>query len=156
MSSQQFLLPATGQGILPGLIKRDANHVGLCGVNTPGGAVLGCPVEIDLTNVNTGTTVTIASPLIVEDEATFQQAASVTGSLTVGNQLTVNGNTTFNANVVLNAPAGVSVNHLCLTPGNLIGICSSSMRYKTNITPYVGNLDAVNRLNPVALNWKEG
>lgn len=38
---------------------------------------------------------------------------------------------------------------------NEIATCSSSIRYKTDIQPFVSGLDLLNRLRPVAFTWKE-
>jgi hypothetical protein len=38
--------------------------------------------------------------------------------------------------------------------GLLIAVCSSSLRYKTNLNPYIGGLDVVRRLQPISFNWK--
>jgi hypothetical protein len=45
---------------------------------------------------------------------------------------------------------------LCLNLDLQISFCSSSLRYKTNIVPFVGGLDVVDRLRPIAFNWKGG
>jgi hypothetical protein len=47
-------------------------------------------------------------------------------------------------------------NHLCRNAFNEISVCSSSLRYKTNINPFGLGLSLVNRLSPIAFNWKQG
>jgi len=37
-----------------------------------------------------------------------------------------------------------------------IATCSSSLRYKTNIQPFVGGLAVINRLRPITFDWKQG
>src|SRR5262249_50291444 len=37
-----------------------------------------------------------------------------------------------------------------------IGTCPSSLRYKTDVRPFLGGLDIVNRLRPIAFTWKKG
>ena len=45
---------------------------------------------------------------------------------------------------------------LCRNTSSEIAFCnSSSLRYKKNITPFVGGLDIVNRLRPISFNWKQ-
>jgi hypothetical protein len=55
--------------------------------------------------------------------------------------------------------------HLCWkvapdhTPGLLLTTCTtsqSSLRYKTDLHPFLGGLNIVNRLNPVNFEWKNG
>lgn len=38
--------------------------------------------------------------------------------------------------------------------GNRLANCSSSIRYKTNVVPFSGGLDFIDRLRPVSYNWK--
>jgi hypothetical protein len=52
------------------------------------------------------------------------------------------------------APSGF--NPVCFTFSQLIGSCSSSLRYKTNIAPFYSGLSLVNRLRPITFDWKEG
>ena len=33
--------------------------------------------------------------------------------------------------------------------------CNSSLRFKTNVHPFVGGLDIIRRLHPINFNWKE-
>jgi hypothetical protein len=35
-----------------------------------------------------------------------------------------------------------------------LSICSSSLRYKTDLHPFTGGLDVVNRLHPITFKWK--
>src|SRR6266568_2629224 len=39
---------------------------------------------------------------------------------------------------------------------NEIATCSSSLRYKTNLAPYRGGMDVINRLRPITFDWKLG
>jgi hypothetical protein len=86
-------------------------------------------------------------------------------------------------NTYINSPPGGTIifregngpNRLEIRPGGTIGIgvldggggqalcrnglaaisaCSSSLRYKTEIKPYAGGLQLINRLQPVSFNWK--
>jgi hypothetical protein len=41
------------------------------------------------------------------------------------------------------------------TVTNRVGLCSSSLRYKSNIGGYSGGLDTVRRLRPITFDWKE-
>jgi endosialidase-like protein len=43
---------------------------------------------------------------------------------------------------------------LCRNPSFTIALCSSSLRYKTDLHPFVGGLNLVNRLHPITFKWK--
>jgi trimeric autotransporter adhesin len=43
---------------------------------------------------------------------------------------------------------------LCLNSSNRVGSCSSSLRYKTGIQPFISGLDVINRLHPITFTWK--
>ena len=45
---------------------------------------------------------------------------------------------------------------LCRNGSNEISGCSSSIRYKENITPFTPGLDLIRRLRPVSFRWKTG
>lgn len=45
---------------------------------------------------------------------------------------------------------------LCLNGSNRLAPCSSSLRYKTNLQPFTGGLEIINRLRPVTFTWLDG
>jgi hypothetical protein len=45
---------------------------------------------------------------------------------------------------------------LCRNASDQIATCSSSARYKSNVTPFRGGLEILSRLRPVSFNWKDG
>ncbi|MCA1814999.1 MAG: tail fiber domain-containing protein [Acidobacteria bacterium] len=45
---------------------------------------------------------------------------------------------------------------LCRNTNSEIAFCSSSLRYKTDVTPFLGGLGIVNRLRPITYTWKLG
>jgi hypothetical protein len=51
---------------------------------------------------------------------------------------------------------GPATTNLCFNSANRIGICSSSLRYKTAVQPFMGGLDIVRRLRPITFNWIDG
>ncbi len=155
MNSQRFNLPAAGGGVIPFFGKRDATHIGLCGGDMAG-VFLGCVLEADLTDPKNGTTLTIMAPLIAEDDVTIDDNATINGSAIIGNDLTVTNHATFNANVVINSITAQGTNHLCLAPGNIVGGCGSSLRFKNNVAPFKGSLDVIDRLKPISFTWKNG
>ncbi len=44
----------------------------------------------------------------------------------------------------------------CRRLDNVISTCSSSLRYKTDLSSFVGGMDVVNRLRPITFKWKSG
>jgi hypothetical protein len=46
--------------------------------------------------------------------------------------------------------------NLCRNANHQISTCSSSLRYKTDLSPFRGGLNLVNRLNPISFTWKDG
>ena len=42
-----------------------------------------------------------------------------------------------------------------LDAAQAIATCSSSLRDKTDVRPFAGGMDIVNRLRPISFNWKE-
>jgi hypothetical protein len=106
-----------------------------------------------------------------------------TGSFTSTNGMTVNSGATFNSPVVFNniftgtgvtfngtsqingdvtvfgritfgfLPAGTSP--VCFAPGFTIAACGSSLRYKTDLAPYIGGLEIIDRLKPITFTWKQ-
>jgi hypothetical protein len=53
-------------------------------------------------------------------------------------------------------PVGGGGNSLCINGGNQISLCSSSIRYKTNIATLHTGLGLIDRLRPVTFDWKQG
>ncbi len=47
-----------------------------------------------------------------------------------------------------------STGPLCLNSSNRVGQCSSSLRYKTAVQPFLGGLNIINRLRPISFTWK--
>jgi len=45
---------------------------------------------------------------------------------------------------------------LCRNASYQIATCSSSLRYKTNITQFFGGLNVIRQLRPIAFEWKDG
>ena len=43
---------------------------------------------------------------------------------------------------------------LCLNSANRVGSCSSSLRYKTTIRPFLSGLALIDRLHPITFTWK--
>lgn len=78
------------------------------------------------------------------------------GKVVVDNGMTVGGLVNFTNFVFLQALGGGGSQTLCRNGSNQIGTCSSSLRYKTNVAPFAGGLDVINRLRPIRYEWKDG
>jgi hypothetical protein len=44
---------------------------------------------------------------------------------------------------------------LCLNGANRVGLCSSSLRYKTAVQPFISGLDIIDKLHPISFAWKD-
>jgi hypothetical protein len=58
--------------------------------------------------------------------------------------------------VTINTLGSGGITHVCRNGSNQISDCSSSLRYKTNIQPFIGGLSVLNRLRPITFDWKQG
>lgn len=58
--------------------------------------------------------------------------------------------------LVVNNLGTVGLTSVCRNALNQISVCSSSLRYKTNIQPFIGGLSVLNRLRPITFDWKQG
>lgn len=71
------------------------------------------------------------------------------------------GNTTrvrinSNGTLFLGTISTAGATSLCLNASNEIGICSSSIRYKSNIENFNSGLELIKKLRPVSFSWKDG
>ena len=44
---------------------------------------------------------------------------------------------------------------VCRNSASELAFCSSSLRYKTNVATFIGGMNIINRLRPIAFNWKQ-
>jgi hypothetical protein len=77
-----------------------------------------------------------------------ESGATGIGTNLPGSVLDVNGV------VTVRTLAAGGVTALCQNFSNQISTCSSSLRYKTNVTSFHGGLSLINRLRPIAFDWK--
>ena len=126
-------------------------------------------VEGDTGNVGIGTTGPGAKLEVSGDNAQIKITNTTLSSTTyLGNddpdngwlKITTDGSSTFQGLAVgelqTNTSSGAFANHLCSSAAGSgwIGSCSSSIRYKKDITEMNLGLDTVLKLNPVTFNWK--
>jgi hypothetical protein len=75
-------------------------------------------------------------------------------------KLQVNGQGRFSTVNIDSYVAGQSGLTLCTASSgvnqNLIGLCSSSLRYKKNVQTFRAGLSIINRLRPISFDWKDG
>ncbi len=72
------------------------------------------------------------------------------GTTTPQNRLHVNGI------IRVETLGSAGTTSLCRNASNQISTCSSSLRYKNSIEPYLDGFEIVNRLHPIAFIWKDG
>ena len=87
---------------------------------------------------------------------TSNSGIGVFGSSTSGYAGAFNGRVTISETLQLNQ---IGINggfgSLCINAQRIIAFCnSSSLRYKTDLLPFTGGLDIVNRLFPISYKWK--
>jgi len=64
-------------------------------------------------------------------------------------------NTIVWGKLLLNSLGTAGGSALCLNGSNLVAFCSSSLRYKKDLSPFTGGLAVANRLHPVTFTWKD-
>jgi len=85
-----------------------------------------------------------------------------TGEVGIGNAspnftLHVSGETRTNILSIDNFVSNSGGPQLCAsTTTNRVGLCSSSLRYKTDVRTFRDGLDIINRLRPISFTWREG
>ena len=80
-----------------------------------------------------------------------QDTVFVPGDLQVSNDLDVIGASTLNTLIVTLGAAGVV--DVCRNPAGQLSTCSSSLRYKNNVTTFSHGLSVVRRLRPISFRW---
>jgi hypothetical protein len=58
--------------------------------------------------------------------------------------------------LIVKTLGGTGITDLCLNLASRLATCSSSLRYKSNVTSFFGGLDVVRHLRPIRFTWKEG
>ena len=89
------------------------------------------------------------------DGLTFATAIGA-GSVVASNNTIVLGRSNGADRVQLPGLGAAGSTQLCHNANNEISICSSSLRYKTDLAPYRHGLDFINRLQPISFTWKDG
>ena len=62
----------------------------------------------------------------------------------------------FNGNVSVTSLGSAGSTQLCRNVANFISSCSSSLRYKSNISSFQSGLDLIRRLKPITFDWRDG
>lgn len=74
-----------------------------------------------------------------------------------GNLVVAGGNIIlFQSPVALTSLGTSGGSALCRNGSSQIALCSSSLRYKSNISPFFSGLDLVTRLRPISFDWIDG
>ena len=96
-------------------------------------------------------------------------AAGITNATAIGANATVTSSNTIvlgdgNGSLIVDVTGQLQIDklgaagsqQLCLNSSSHVASCSSSLRYKTNLLPYLNGMNLINRLRPITFNWKEG
>lgn len=206
LRAQRYNLPNVGS-VVPFFGLSDSTHFGLCGADNSG-VILGCNLQVDLTNAPNSTSLVVSGPASFEtltaDNVTISGPAVFSLGLTVngptqqlisnvpiavnrlgfsgstplclnsGNQISSCGSVQFStgltvngqplvANDLITANSFITANilgtggssTLCRDGAAHISFCSSSLRYKKDISAFIGGLDIIHRLRPISFTWKD-
>ncbi|MDH3530152.1 MAG: tail fiber domain-containing protein, partial [Acidobacteriota bacterium] len=84
----------------------------------------------------------------------FATAIGSGAQVTASNTIQLGRNGTDTVRIGTTGSAGAT--SLCLNASNEIATCSSSIRYKSEVNPFVTGLELVRRLQPVSFRWTNG
>jgi hypothetical protein len=139
--------------------------------NTSGSqnTLIGSGSNVGSGNLNYATAIGAGSVVSNDNSVVLGRAADtvrVPGNLITTGSVTVNGNFVMGSGgtALFSSPITLSSSglgtagsaDLCRNASNQIALCSSSLRYKTNVKRSQLGLDLVNRLRPVTFDWKDG
>lgn len=68
-------------------------------------------------------------------------------------RLSVEGDTRISGKLTVSTLSAATAIHLCSNAIFELSLCSSSIRYKTNVLPFNSGLELINRLRPVTFDW---
>jgi hypothetical protein len=116
--------------------------------------LIGANANVAFSSLQNATAIGANSLAIHSNSVVLGSSSSVTveipGGLNVAGSINVSGTTTIGR---LDNAGNFQ---LCRTLAGAVGYCSSSLRYKTDVRPFIGGLDIINRLRPIAFTWKQG
>ena len=125
-------------------------------VTTSGNTSVGGLLSAGSLSVGQGGTVTglLTTQQINSTGIGVEGNLSLSGNLSVGGGVTA-GDSGFSL-LRIGVQSGGDV-HLCMSSSgtNYIRNCSSSLRYKDQVSPFAGGLQLVKRLQPIAFRWRE-
>jgi hypothetical protein len=108
-----------------------------------------------------GSSNTIVGALADVSSTGLSFATAIGASATVGTSNTIvlgrsNGSDGVRVpgTLTLSTLGTVGLTSVCRNALNQLSVCSSSLRYKTNLAPFSGGLALLNRLKPITFNWK--
>ena len=138
-------------GVISGLNIHSGTDNVFIGYSAGGGAAAGSNLTMigSNTDVSSGTSLVYATAIGAEAEVSTSNTvplgrANGFDTVRVSGLLVVNGL----------GPAGST--DVCRNASNQLSTCSSSLRYKTSVQPFLGGLDVVRRLRPITFSWKDG
>jgi hypothetical protein len=123
------------------------------GYSATGHTVVGWGANVGFDNLNYATA--IGSGVVVTASNTIA-LGRIADQVITGGKLIVSDDLTVIHNLNLVGLGSAGSTDLCRNGSNQISTCSSSLRYKSNVRPFVGGLDIVRHLRPITFNWKDG
>lgn len=160
-----FFGQGTGQGNTTG--NRNAFFGGLAGQSNTTGSnntIIGSQANVGANNltfataIGAGAVVNNNNSVVLgrtNDTVRVPGGLNVTGSAAVNGGMIISGNSIFADNVAFLALGSAGSTSLCRNSSNQIATCSSSLRYKTAVQPFIGGLEVVRRLRPITFKWKD-
>ena len=123
--------------------------------------------DADVTSVNLSFATAIGAEAVVSnsnsvvlgraiDTVRVPGVLNVTSSTILNSTVLVSGNAFFTDNVSVSLLGSAGSTNLCRNASDQISTCSSSLRYKTSVQPFISGLDIVRRLRPISFDWKDG
>lgn len=97
-------------------------------------------------------TVKVPGSLSITDFVSANQANL--NNLLVNNQAIIGGEAVIGGPIFLESLGAAGSTSLCLNASSQIATCSSSLRYKTRVRPFLSGLEIISRLRPIAFTWK--
>lgn len=107
--------------------------------------IIGSNADVGSTNLNYATAIGAGSTVSFSNSVVLGRTND---TVRIPGNLVLNGSITF---VTLGAAGSTT---LCRNTSWEIANCSSSLRYKTNITPFSFGMNLVSRLRPISFDWK--
>jgi hypothetical protein len=136
-----------------GVVGRSTNDAGVAGLGTSHHGVLGASDDADGVR-GQSTNASGVFGVSTNGPGVYGRSFNNYAGYFEGN-IRVNGEMSAVFARIDNYVSGGSAAVCANTSNNRIGVCSSSLRYKTGVQSFAGGLDIVRRLRPITFNWTD-